>query len=452
MQPSKKGAIAIIKTGIRIVCIDDFAFRKGQRYGTVMVNAENGRVVDILDSRDYEEVKNWLMTFPDLEIVNRDGSRTYAKAVADAGHNCIQISDRFHLLKNMTEYAKSSLKRLLPGSVEIDLPASVVYQAEDIPKIRGKYQYSTKWDLIVAVQKMRRDGYTINQVCEIMRIGNKTVMVYEKIKEEQKEEFMKEVLVKKTVVDENQERKAALIQQAKDFLAEGYSMSKTAELLGVSERTVRRYQVADSSGHHGRTGIRKVSKLDPYKEDILKCAAKGQSSTQIFEEINKKGYTGATSSLRRFLHDYNTGAAQPFSHDQTLRIKRKDLISLLYKDIAKVKALKNEFIEEVTKTYPELNTIYEGVKSFKQILFAKKPEKLDIWINEIRSHNISELNSFITGLVNDLDAVKNSIRYEYSNGLAEGTVNKIKVIKRIMYGRCGFEMLRRKILLNNKFN
>ncbi len=63
--------------------------------------------------------------------------------------------------------------------------------------------------------------------------------------------------------------------------------------------------------------------------------------------------------------------------------------------------------------------------------------------------NIKELNSFISGIKRDLEAVKNSIKYGLSNGLAEGTVNKIKVIKRIMYGRCSFEMLRKKVLLQN---
>ena len=63
--------------------------------------------------------------------------------------------------------------------------------------------------------------------------------------------------------------------------------------------------------------------------------------------------------------------------------------------------------------------------------------------------NIPELNSFLTGVGRDLEAIRNAIVFPYSNGLAEGTVNKIKVIKRVMYGRCGFHMLRRKVILNN---
>ncbi|SKB00866.1 Transposase, partial [Caloramator quimbayensis] len=63
--------------------------------------------------------------------------------------------------------------------------------------------------------------------------------------------------------------------------------------------------------------------------------------------------------------------------------------------------------------------------------------------------NIPELNSYISGIERDFEAVKNAIIYEYSNGLAEGIINKIKVIKRIMYGRCSFELLKQKVLLLN---
>ncbi len=86
------------------------------------------------------------------------------------------------------------------------------------------------------------------------------------------------------------------------------------------------------------------------------------------------------------------------------------------------------------------------IKDFKKIIFSKKLEKLDVWIEKAKRINVTELNSFITLIQSDIDAVKNSIIYTYSNGLTEGFNSKTKVIKRIMYGRCSFELLRLKIL------
>lgn len=96
--------------------------------------------------------------------------------------------------------------------------------------------------------------------------------------------------------------------------------------------------------------------------------------------------------------------------------------------------------------YPILSKIYDIVNSFKEILFGKNPHELDKWIEKAKLLNISGVNSFIRGIERDIEGIKNAIIYEYSNGLAECSVNRIKVIKRVMYGRCNFETLRSKVL------
>ena len=80
------------------------------------------------------------------------------------------------------------------------------------------------------------------------------------------------------------------------------------------------------------------------------------------------------------------------------------------------------------------------------MIFSKKTRKLATWIKEAKKINVKELNSFITLIESDIEAVKNAIKYNYSNGLTEGFNNKTKVIKRDMYGRCSFSLLRLKIL------
>ena len=132
---------------------------------------------------------------------------------------------------------------------------------------------------------------------------------------------------------------------------------------------------------------------------------------------------------------------------QTEAIDRNTLISLLYKELDNVKNITKEIFDKFTALYPEATKIYGIVKDFKEIIFSKKTEKLDNWIINNRAKNIDEINSFINGIERDIEAVKNAIKYDYNNGLAEGTVNKIKVVKRIMYGRCSFGLLRQKLLL-----
>ncbi|MGD9568700.1 MAG: transposase [Sedimentibacter sp.] len=98
------------------------------------------------------------------------------------------------------------------------------------------------------------------------------------------------------------------------------------------------------------------------------------------------------------------------------------------------------------KKYPILGNLYELLRQLHEIIFSKRAEKLKEWMEKAEKFEISELSSYISGLSNDIEAVKNAITLKYNNGLAEGSVNKLKVIKRIMYERNSFELLKAKLL------
>lgn len=102
--------------------------------------------------------------------------------------------------------------------------------------------------------------------------------------------------------------------------------------------------------------------------------------------------------------------------------------------------------DAVIKKYPILGEIYKMIQQFHSILFSKNANGLDKWMNKIEILKITEINSFIEGMKKDITAVKNSILYSYNNGIAEGSVNKLKVVKRIMYGCNSFSLLKSKIL------
>lgn len=107
------------KVHVKRVCIDDFALKKRHTYGTIMVDLDTHRVVGLICSRDSEEVTSWLKTFPNLEVVSRDGSITYAHSITKAHPKAIQISDRFHLLQNLTKYCTKFLKSIVKANIKI---------------------------------------------------------------------------------------------------------------------------------------------------------------------------------------------------------------------------------------------------------------------------------------------------------------------------------------------
>ena len=173
------------KEEIKKVCIDDFALKKRHRYGTVMIDIETHQIIDLLESRDEKDVTEWLKTYPNLEIISRDGGIMYKSSSDKAHPNAKQISDRFHVLKNLTEYASNTIKRLLNKQIII----SDEEATKEKSKTKKKYEYKTKWDIIIKVKELREQKYRIVDIAEYLGISFKTVIQYNKIPLEDKEKY-----------------------------------------------------------------------------------------------------------------------------------------------------------------------------------------------------------------------------------------------------------------------
>lgn len=170
--------------------------------------------------------------------------------------------------------------------------------------------------------------------------------------------------------------------------------------------------------------------------------------TVIEKFIREKGYKGSSSTLRHYISSLRKKfkSEKQVNTLNKITLNRSNILKLLYHPREKVKIITDEHYYMLCKRYPIFEKLHNLVWQFKDILKNHNIEDFEDWINRASELGIKELNSFIAGLERDKTGVINAVQYKYSNGLAEGTVNKIKVIKRIMYGRCGFDMLRTKTL------
>jgi len=176
----------------------------------------------------------------------------------------------------------------------------------------------------------------------------------------------------------------------------------------------------------------------------------GITYREIHQRIKEKDYSGTQDAIRGFiskeqrvqkdLQSITDGNPQEY-------IDKKWLIRLLYKPLESVRGITKGQLSAFFEQYPLAECIIRLVAEFKAVLKSKEPKRLLDWMEEASALNIIELDRFLGDLRSDVDAVLNAVELPFSNGLAEGTVNKIKVIKRIMYGRCGFDLLRSKCLL-----
>jgi len=96
----------------RVLGVDDWAYRKGVSYGTILIDMESSKPIEMLQSREGSDLKKWLAKFPEVRIVTRDRSSSYSSAINEVCPDAIQVADRFHLLMNLSKALDTALSRL----------------------------------------------------------------------------------------------------------------------------------------------------------------------------------------------------------------------------------------------------------------------------------------------------------------------------------------------------
>jgi transposase len=362
-----------------------------------MVDIATHRIVDLIDSRDSDKVEEWLKTFPALKVVSRDGSISYKSVISKVNDSIVQVSDRFHLLQGLTNAAKTYVNRKFRANIGLPIVSS-----------RDGLEESGYW----LKDTGRSDARSMKH--------------------------------KSTT-----EKKARQVMEVRRLHREGYAPGKIPELVGLSRSTVYRYLNTEINPENPAYNTVMPSKIKPYAQVIKHMLSKGQTFKQIESHIRQQGYNGSSSTIRMFAtreRKLMKEAAGTASFGSVDRVERKRLVSLLYKPLEKVKGLSQVQLDKVITLHPVLGDIYSLISGFKEILFSTNEDALDAWLFEAEQLDIEEITSFVNGVRRDIDAVKNAILYDFNNGLAEGSVNKLKVTKRIMYGRCSFDLLRKKIL------
>ncbi len=310
----------------------------------------------------------------------------------------MQCVDRFHLLKNLGEALEDLLARHLSASRKQQVQKALEEQAPAWPETR----------------KARRSGKA------------------------------------EEVPSAYQQDRMALYQQVISLHEQGMTQSAIAEQIGVHLRTVQRWLAAGAFPEPKRH--RYVSQLDPYLPYIFQRWEQGcHNMARLFQELVARGYQGSYASVRdnlvrRLQFDgRKTPGDSSLSKAPALPTSRQAAFLFLHRP-EKLRVEEQEQLCKLRQIHPEVDRAYDLVQQFAQMLRTRTGERLDAWLAQVQCSNLPELQSFAAGVEKDKDAVRAGLTWWINNGMVEGHVTKLKLIKRQGYGRAEFPLLRKRVL------
>ncbi|MFJ8637436.1 transposase [Streptomyces sp. NPDC093568] len=230
------------------------------------------------------------------------------------------------------------------------------------------------------------------------------------------------------------------------LLDRGVGLRAIGRELGLARNTVRRLAHAASADEllvgrwAGRTSI-----LDPHKPYLHQRWAEGCTiARRLFEEVRERGYTGGESVVKKYV----ARLRDAFPLDPPRKAPSvRDVTSWLTRRPDRLTDDQAQRLKEILARCPALDRTAGHVRAFAELMSNRKGRDLDQWITGVQADDLPALHTFVTGLGQDLDAVVAGLSLRYSSGAVEGHNNKIKMLKRQMFGRANFDLLRKRVLL-----
>jgi transposase len=393
LRQLRRKVITVSADAPRVLGIDDWAWRKGRRYGTILCDLERGKVVDLLPDRSTESTAQWLRAHPGTEIVSRDRASLYAEAATKAAPHAVQVADRWHLLHNLSGALISTLvphHRLL---------------AEVAQAVSG------------------RSGATTASVAEPLPAA----LLMSR---------------KRGVQQQNRERRVARYESVMEQMRQGKSQREIARSCGLARKTVRRWISAHSFPE--RRPSCHSSTIDQHRSYLEQRWQQGcRNAAQLWRELRGQGFDGQSRTVRDWIRKYCGSQKQREEPGSTvsspLRTSPRQVAWLLLKQPEQSRL----YLEELCARSPEIANCASVAREFCRIVRQRDVAAWPHWRDATSS---GPLSNFARHLCRDEAAVLAALQQPWSNGPVEGHVHRLKLIKRSMYGRANFDLLRLRVI------
>lgn len=396
----RQSPVPALEKSPRVIGVDDWAYCKGQRYGTLIVDLERRVPIDLLADREADTLTAWLKAHPGIEVIARDRASAYADAARCGAPQAVQVADRWHLLNNLQEAARRFLTR----------QSNVLKQAGDKTREAQGEAAPFAWGSLLASTELKQR-------------------------------------------QENRARRERLLREILRLQRRGFSQRRIAIELGVSRGCVVAYL---REGVPNRTRTQRGSRLDPFMPYLHRRWLEGcHTATHLFLEVQARGYAGGKGMVRRYVKnlrkrlDLMTASQQRRFLEATALFKRPSVRRAAWWLLQHQESLSENqqaFLEKLILLCPEAKMFRRLGLDFKRMVRERDAAALANWLEEAQTSDVRELRSFALGLRQDIAAVVAALDLAWSNGQTEGQVNRLKFLKRQMFGRANFDLLRARVL------
>lgn len=390
----------------RVLGLDDFAFRKAHTYGTVLVDLERHQPVELLPDRTAATLATWLEAHPGVEVIARDRSTEYARGAKDGAPAAVQVADRWHLLQNIREALERELTALRSRLARLELPS-------ECPTVAARGRL-------------------------------KPVSATERARQQQ-----------------SREERLARYERVKQLATAGVTQREIARLVGLSRGTVIDYLRAPEFPERTASQVL-PSRLDPYLPFLQQRWAEGcTNSSQLWREVVARGYRGGRIQVARWAQQQRTTPApttpkqyrdkqSPVAPVQRAKPTRElpPLRQLAWVMVKQPAHLSDDEQHLLTRFQEDTSfaRAYKLGQRFVGLVWERNEAGFAGWLQDAKASELPALRAFAEKLSEDAGAVQAALREPWSTGQVEGQNTRLKCIKRQMYGRASFELLRRRVL------
>jgi transposase len=402
----------------RLVGIDDWAWCKGQRYGTIVVDLESGDVIDLLPDRDAATVKAWLESHPGVELVSRDRSASYAQAATEAAPGAQQVADRWHLLKNVREAVERLLERHQTVIADALKPADPAATSGAEAPPGGTPEAAPIGEAIPQAPPASPAPASPRKGAALARRG----------------------------------RRVERFERVHGLRRQGVPIRQIARDLGMSRRAVRRYLRSERCPDW-RPGRATRSAMDAHREWVDARVAEGRTNaSELHRELAARGVRLSYGTVRRYLTKRMGRAGQTRPRVNAARPKPApppspkrlsfDWIRRPEDRTAEAQAR----LDKIRAASPDLTIALDLADEFTALIRKRSSGTLEEWLSRAEISPCPGVRHFAEGIRRDQSAVNAAVTLPWSNGPVEGHVNRLKTIKRQMYGRAGFALLKARVV------